>query len=85
MCSFLSHSFSMWHYPEVDKKRKYAPGMVLVLATRQREVFQDANSRMTAAGMPLTLVGQEEVSGSGVFYWLTFVRVLPPPSSGSVR
>ena len=79
MCAFTAHELSMKRYPEVDGS--YSPGRRLVLVTETRDVFESANRRMSAAGMPLALLSQERITGDGVSYWLTFVRVLRPQTS----
>jgi hypothetical protein len=87
MCALQVHGNAMQNYPEVDKARKYAPGTTLVLITNGRDVFDDANARMTAAGMPLRLKNQVQISGEGfsigerAFYWLTFTEVLAPQAA----
>jgi len=80
MCAFLVHGASMWHYPAVDQGRRYPPGTLLVLATRDRNVFPDANVRMTDAGMPLQLVAQRQIAQGATGYWLTFVRTGAAPA-----
>jgi hypothetical protein len=48
----------------------------LVLITDNKYEFGAANEKMTNAGMPLSLYGQDFVSERGVSYWLTYARVL---------
>jgi len=81
MCGSLSHGLSMWRYPMVDPGRVYPPGTFLILITQARDVFADANERMSSAGMPLRLYRQDLVSGGGVSYWLTYLQVLHPKGS----
>ena len=84
MCSLQSHGLSMAHYPEVDPTKRYPAGTELILITRQKDVFEAANSRMTQAGMPLRLRKQYLISGEDrersarVSYWLTFTDVVDP-------
>jgi len=96
MCATMSHNFSMKHYPDVDADRTYSPGTFLILITEHKYPFDAANEKMTNAGMPLSLYGQDLVSGGGHSYWLTYVRVMdrlsgaptsriaPPPQTVSV-
>ncbi|MBK5291813.1 MAG: hypothetical protein JJE04_09085 [Acidobacteriia bacterium] len=78
MCAFSAHGFSMYTYPNVEKGRVYKPGSELVLITPSKDVFDDANQKMTAAGMPLALVGQDFVDDPDHPNWITYVRILPP-------
>jgi len=75
MCGFLAHGFSMLRYPEADADRIYKPGTFLVLITENRDAFDGANEAMIRAGMPLSLYGQDLITGGGISYWLTYVRV----------
>jgi len=90
MCSYMSHGFSMRKYPAIDPTRKYTPGSHLILLTKEKDVFDSANAKMTLAGMPLRLQKQYQVSGEAVIpgesvdhvgYWLTFTEVLPAPQA----
>jgi hypothetical protein len=83
MCAFMAHHRSMQRYPDID--RAYAAGTVLTIMGPRRDVFGAADARMTAAGMPLTLIGQEEIRGPAGSYWLTFTRVAGSSSSGVPR
>jgi hypothetical protein len=77
----------MWNYPAVDPTKKYAPGTELILITRDRDVFESANAKMSSAGMPLRMWKQEIISGEGdapykpVSYWLTFTDVIAGPNN----
>jgi hypothetical protein len=82
MCAFLSHHGSMQRYPDID--RAFAAGTTLVVMGPRRDVFSEANARMMRAGMPLTLVGQEEIRAHTGSYWLTFVRVAPSTSPSAL-
>lgn len=84
MCAILSHGFSMQHYPEVDAGLAYRPGTFLILITENKDVFDTASEKMTSAGMPLSLYGQDRISGGGTSYWLTYVRVLESVSRARV-
>jgi hypothetical protein len=87
MCSYQSHVFSMPSYPKIDPSRHFVPGNELILMTRNKDIFEDANAVMTAAGMPLQLKARELISGPGYLsyeraeYWLVFTEVLPKPST----
>jgi len=76
MCMFLSHSLSMKRYPEIDAERVYRPGTFLILITEKEDIFDAANEKMTGAGMPLSLYGQDLIAESGGSYWLTYTRVM---------
>ena len=84
MCTTLSHVLSMKRYPEFDEDRVYRPGTFLILITENKDVFGAANEKMTNAGMPLSLSGQDLISSNGVSYWLTYVRVMKSLSRAGV-
>jgi hypothetical protein len=83
MCAFRTHGVSMTHYPAVEAGRMFEPGTWLVILTEERGVFEGANDRMSRAGMPLALRGEEEIYADGVSYWVTFVEVRERHREGS--
>jgi hypothetical protein len=78
MCSFLAHGLSMFRYPKLD--RVYPPGTFIVIVTRESDAYQTANQTMSHAGMPLLLVSRDVISGDGVTYQITCVKVQPQTS-----
>jgi hypothetical protein len=80
MCSTLSHGLSMKHYPDMDADPGYGPGTFLILITERKYVFDGANYKMTNAGMPLSLDGQDLVSDRGGSFWLTYTQVMKKDS-----
>jgi hypothetical protein len=83
MCSFLTHSLSMWHYPNIgvgvnSLAPEYISGTQIVLITQRRDVFEQAQNAMAEMGMPLHLTGQQFVSRENISYWLTFTEVADP-------
>jgi hypothetical protein len=77
MCSFLTHSISMWHYPRLDADRRYAPATRLILITARQDVVAGASETLAKAAMPVALIGQDLVDYGGVSYWITQLEVLP--------
>lgn len=78
MCSFLTHSISMWHFPRLDPGSHYPAGTRLVVIAPGPEIFPAASAQLAAAGMPVTMVAQDSVVFGGVSYWITQMEVLPP-------
>jgi hypothetical protein len=76
MCGFMTHRMSMWNFPSVDNGRSYPPGTFLVMITGHKDVFEVANATITRVGMPLLLVGRDQIGTDGGSYWITYTRVL---------
>jgi len=75
MVSFLSHGISMPHFPEVDAGRRYEPGQILLLLNTRRGMFDSAGRTMERAGMPLSLLWEQQIASDGVAYWITATEV----------
>lgn len=76
MCGFVTHGVSMWHFPNVTKRQPYPPNTFLIMITRQKDVFAEANATITRAGMPLSFVAQDHIGQGEQSYWITYTRVL---------